>query len=213
MRTKRYIIIVLAVLLGFNLSVMAQDSRNRVTSTIIADGLAQLPAKNLNVCQQVMSEMAGTGSEGMQMLISYLAPSAQAKNAKFEYAIDGIVNYVSAHDKENLRPAIREALKAGIDSQTDPVNKAFLMSQLQKIATAADAPLFEKYLGDKNLGEPAAVAIATIGDAAVVKGLIEKGMAPKATLAKLVEQVPVDGVENILAGWTNGADVKTLKAI
>ena len=213
MRTKRYIIIVLAVLLGFNLSVMAQDSRNRVTSTIIADGLAQLPAKNLNVCQQVIGEMAATGAEGMNMLVGYLAPSAQAKNAKFEYAIDGIVSYVSQRGQENLREGVRSALKAGIDSQTDPVNKAFLMSQLQKIATAADAPLFEKYLGDKNLGEPAAAAIATIGDAAVVKDLIEKGMAPKATLAKLVEQVPVNGVENILAGWTNGADAKTLKAI
>ena len=123
------------------------------------------------------------------------------------------MSYVSQSGKDNLREGIRSALKAGIDSQTDPVNKAFLMSQLQKIATAADAPLFEKYLGDKNLGEPAAAAIATIGDAAVVKGLIEKGTAPKATLAKLVEQVPVDGVENILAGWTNSADAKTLKAI
>ena len=200
-------------MMGFCLSVSAQDSRNRVTSTIIADGLAQLPAKDLNVCQQVIGEMAATGTEGMQMLISYLAPSVQAKNAKFEYAIDGIVSYVSEKNDAALTGNIRKALAEGIEKQSDPVNKAFLMSQLQKIATPADAPTFAKYLGDATLGEPALAAISTIGNAAVVKDLVEKGTAPKAALAHLVGQVPVTGVENILASWTSGADTKTLAAI
>ena len=200
-------------MMGFCLSVSAQDSRNRVTSTIIADGLAQLPAKDLNVCQQVIGEMAATGTEGMQMLISYLAPSAQAKNAKFEYAIDGIVSYVSEKNDAALTGNIRKALAEGIEKQSDPVNKAFLMSQLQKIATPADAPLFAKYLGDATLGEPALAAISTIGNAAVVKDLVEKGTAPKAALAHLVGQVPVAGVEGTLASWVTGADTKTLAAI
>ena len=213
MKKIRYSLLILALTMGFCLSVSAQDSRNRVTSTIIADGLAQLPAKDLNVCQQVIGEMAATGTEGMQMLISYLAPSVQAKNAKFEYAIDGIVSYVSEKNDATLTGNIRKALAEGIEKQSDPVNKAFLMSQLQKIATPADAPLFEKYLGDKVLGEPATAAIATIGNAAVVKELVEKATAPKAALAKLVQMVPVTGVENTLASWASGADTKTLAAI
>ena len=54
------------------------------------------------------------------------------------------MSYVSQRGQENLREGVRGALKAGIESQADPVNKAFLMSQLQKIATAADAPAFTK---------------------------------------------------------------------
>ena len=50
----------------------AQDSRNRVASTIIADGLAQLPAQNLETLEQVMSEIAGTGAEGVQSLAAML---------------------------------------------------------------------------------------------------------------------------------------------
>ena len=115
MKKIRYSLLILAVMMGFCLSVSAQDSRNRVTSTIIADGLAQLPAKDLNVCQQVIGEMAATGTEGMQMLISYLAPSAQAKNAKFEYAIDGIVSYVSEKNDAALTGIILNAVLPGKD--------------------------------------------------------------------------------------------------
>ena len=56
MKHLRYISLLLALVLGLNFTATAQDSRNRVASTIIADGLAQLPAQNLDVLEQVMSE-------------------------------------------------------------------------------------------------------------------------------------------------------------
>ena len=62
MKHLKYLFLLFSFLLSF--SATAQDSRGRVASTIIADGLAQLPAQNLETLDQVMSEVAGTGAEG-----------------------------------------------------------------------------------------------------------------------------------------------------
>ena len=94
----KYIIVLLALLMPFQVS--AQDSRNREVSTIIADGLAQLPAQNLEALEQVMSEIAGTGAEGIQQLAAMLGPSAEGKNAPFEYAIDGLTSYVTVKGRQ-----------------------------------------------------------------------------------------------------------------
>lgn len=206
---------VLVVLAPFSscFTLSAQDDRNRATSTIIADGLAQLPAKSLNLLQQVMGEMAATGSEGMQMLISYLAPAVQGKNAKFEYAIDGIVSYVSQQEHGNLRDAIRQALRQGIEHQTDIDNKAFLISQLQRIATTDDITLFAQLLNHPQLSEPALAAIAAIGDTHTVTTLLSEGTAPKALLARLAVQLPTPEAEPILLQWAGEADSATLAPV
>ena len=111
----------------------AQDSRNRVASTIIADGLAQLPAQNLETLEQVMSEIAGTGAEGVQSLAAMLGPSDQGKNATFQYAIDGLTSYVTQKGREAQRAAVKKGLEAALAQCTDEGNKVFLQDQLNKL--------------------------------------------------------------------------------
>lgn len=111
----------------------AQDSRNRVASTIIADGLAQLPAPNLETLNQVMSEIAGTGAEGVQSLAAMLGPSDQGKNATFQYAIDGLTSYVTQKGREAQRAAVKKGLEAALARCTDEGNKVFLQDQLNKL--------------------------------------------------------------------------------
>ncbi|MBR1666180.1 MAG: DUF1080 domain-containing protein [Bacteroidaceae bacterium] len=111
----------------------AQDSRNRVASTIIADGLAQLPTQNLETLEQVMSEIAGTGAEGVQSLAAMLGPSDQGKNATFQYAIDGLTSYVTQKGREAQRAAVKKGLEAALARCTDEGNKVFLQDQLNKL--------------------------------------------------------------------------------
>ncbi len=111
----------------------AQDSRNRVASTIIADGLAQLPAQNLEALEQVMSEIAGTGAEGVESLAAMLYPSGQGKNAKFEYAIDGLTSYVTVKGREAQCAAVKKGLEAALAKCTDEGNKIFLRDQINKL--------------------------------------------------------------------------------
>ena len=123
----------LALWRGVGGEAFAQDSRNRIASTIIADGLAQLPAPNLDVLEQVMSEIADTGAEGVESLAAMLGPSDQGKNATFQYAIDGLTSYVSQKGREAQAAAVKKGLEAAIVKCTDEGNKTFLKEQLAKL--------------------------------------------------------------------------------
>lgn len=128
----KYLILLLSFL-ALSFSATAQDSRNRVASTIIADGLAQLPAQNLETLEQVMSEIAGTGAEGVQSLAAMLGPSAEGKNATFQYAIDGLTSYVTQKGREAQCAAVKKGLEAALARCTDEGNKVFLQDQLNKL--------------------------------------------------------------------------------
>ncbi len=134
MKHLRYLTLLLAVLFVFNFNTTAQDSRNRVASTIIADALAQLPAQNFNALEQVMSEIAGTGAEGVESIAAMLGPSAEGKNAIFQYAIDGLTSYVTVKGREDQCAVVKKGLEAAIAKCTDEGNKTFLTTQLAKLS-------------------------------------------------------------------------------
>ena len=58
----------LAALLPAGAAAQQPDARQRTTETIVADGLAQLPAADAKVFNQVMGELAATGAEGVGIL-------------------------------------------------------------------------------------------------------------------------------------------------
>lgn len=139
MKHLRYIVIALALTLGLSHPLLAQDSRGRTTSTIIADGLAQLPAQNLDALYQVMSELAATGADGARQLAAMLLPSDQGKNAPFHYAIDGLTSYVTIPGREAQAAAVKQGLQAALDACTDEANRAFLAAQIAKLSPETQA--------------------------------------------------------------------------
>ncbi|MBR2249935.1 MAG: DUF1080 domain-containing protein [Prevotella sp.] len=218
MKAKYSRLLLVILLLTGTLTVIAQqrDSRNRLASTVIADGLTQLPAQNNAKYDQVIGEMAATGAEGIESLIGMLNPSDQGKNATFEYAINGIVNYVTAADKASLRQAIHDGLVNGLVKTTDKNNQAFLISQLQKLATAADADLLKGYMNDSYLANYASRAlIQTPGTDQVVTEMIKNAAGPKDVLAYMAYAKGLSNadVESTLMSWVGGADTKTQRAI
>ncbi len=215
MKKGKYSILLLVLFLCFGITTYAQtDSRQRTAETIITDGLAQLPAQTSKAYNEVIGEMAATGQKGMEMLAGMLKPADKAKNATFEYAINSIVNYVSAAGKENMREGIRKGLIAGLDKCTDNPNKAFLMTQLQKLSTVAEVPVFEKYLGDSYLQDYAVRALAATPNIDnEITSLIKSGKAPKSSLAYLAYFKKLKGVEPILLEWAKSGDDKTLSAV
>lgn len=218
MRTLRYLSLTVTLMLLACIPASAQkvDSRGRVTSTIIADGLAQLPTKNLKDFNQYMGEMAGTGQEGVEMLVGMLEPHDQGKNAKFEYAISGIVNYVSAPENASLREGVRKGLVAGLGKTTDKVNKAFIVAQLQRIVTRDDVPTLASLLSDPDLRTPALTALAAVPDCNEdIIALMQKEAAPRAELAHLAFERGMNDAttEGILLSWLKGADASTTAAV
>lgn len=211
----KILLAVLLLFLGYNVQAQT-DSRGRIASTIIADGLAQLPAKDNATFNQVISEMAATGQKGMEQLVDMLGSSAQGKNVTFEYAIDGIVSYVSEAGREGLRDAVRKGLVTGLAKANDKVNAAFIISELQRIPDKSLVGVLKPYLSDSYLQQPVIdVLVQTPDIDDDVIELMKKEAAPKAALANLAYQrkMPAKLVEPVLLSWIDGADTVTLTAI
>lgn len=211
---KIYSILFVALILSLPTLAQQRDARGRVLETVVADGLAQLPAKTTEQYNQVMGELAATGEQGMSMILSKLGPSANSTNASFEYAINGIVNYVSQEEHKDLREPVRQALLKGIEAQADNANKAYLLSILPRIARPADADVIAKYLSDPYLNGFARTALASMeGSDDVIRQLINEGKGNKGDLAYLAYQKKLSGVEDTLLSWVGQGDSKTQSAV
>ena len=133
----------------------AQDARQRSLETIVADGLAQLPVQDTPSLDAAMQELAATGARGVKMMADMLVPASEGKNATVEYALSGVVNYVTAEGREALAEGVRKGLCEALKSCSDKPNQAFLLSLLQICSTAEDAGVFVKYANDEYLADAA----------------------------------------------------------
>ena len=213
---KRFIsLILLSFVLGISFSSVAQlDSRGRNAETIITDGLAQLPAKNPASYNEVIGEMAATGQKGIEMLAGMLKPADKNQNALFEYAIDAIVSYVSRADNAAMQQSAHDGLVAGLKKCGDDPNRAFLMTQLSKLARPGDAELFASYLSDPYLRHYAVNGLSLVpGDDAVVSRVINSAAAPDAEHAYVAYFRKLKDVEPTLIKWTESSDPKVLDAV
>ena len=209
---KLFIILALAAWLPW--SVAAQDARMRTSETIIADALNQLPASEKKVFDEVMGELASTGAEGIAQVADMLVPASEGKNAIVEYALNGVVAYVSEPGKEAAKAAVRKGLVQALEACTDNPNKAFLLTLLRMCGEAEDAPVFVKYLNDDYLAEWAISGLTSIkGTEDVLLDLMKQESAPKAMLAHAAGLKKMASAEPILIAWLKGADEPTARAI
>ncbi len=132
--------------------------------TVINEVLAQLPAETASDFDALMQELASLGRTGVEILAGRLVPAAEGQNATIEYALNGLVAYVSADEREALAEEVRSGLRSAIDLCTDKVNQGFLMTLLQLIAGAEDVPTFVKYINDEDLKPFAINGLITIQD-------------------------------------------------
>lgn len=207
-----YTICILMALLP--MCIMAQDGRQRDYKTIIVDGLAQLPISNPQKRNKVMAELTDTGAKGIEMLAKMLVPAEKGKNAIVEYAISGVVGYVTIAGNDKQRKNIREGLATSIDFCTDNANRTFLLSQLQYCSTAEDATLLIKYLKDPHLAEAAIRAlVATPGTDEIILDLMYKETVSKKLLAHAAYERKLTTAEPILLKWLKNADKETSEII
>ena len=209
---KLFIILALAALLPW--SVVAQDARMRTSETIIADALNQLPASDKKVFDEVLGELVSTGAGGIAQVAGMLVPASEGKNAIVEYALNGVVAYVTTPGKDAERAVVRKGLIQALDACKDNPNKALLLILLRMCGEAEDAPVFVKYLNDEYLAEWAISGLTSIkGTEEVLLDLMKKEAAPKATLAHAAGLKKLASAEPILLAWLKGADAPTTRAI
>ena len=106
--TRLFILGALIALLPAGVAAQQLDARQRNAETVVADGLAQLPAATPAVFNEVMGELAATGSAGVEMIAGMLTPADKGKNATLEYALNGITAYATASGNEALCADVRK---------------------------------------------------------------------------------------------------------
>ena len=111
-------------------TLMAQSPANRTVTTIVADVLAQMPAKNQTEFDKLMADLSSTGAEGVQMLLGRINTSGQVNNAAVEYALNGLAAFVSAPDKAQERQAVKEGFLKALAATDVPEMKGFITQQL-----------------------------------------------------------------------------------
>jgi len=150
---------------------MAQTPANRTTTTIIADVLAQLPAENEKNYNSLITDLAGTGEAGILSLAKQLSAPGKGSNAKVEYALSGISHFVSNKGDENLRSTISRAYVKALGTVDVPEIKAFIITQLQIVGRDEAVDALASLLAQKELSDPAARALASIGTEKAGKAL------------------------------------------
>ena len=127
---KKILVSFLAVL-ALTASLYAQDSRGRVVTTVVSDVLAQMPAANAEALEAQMADLAASAPASVEVLCSMFQPAENQANNKFEYALSGVVRYVTTPAGEKYKSLVEYGLKKAIGDCSDNVAKAFFESELR----------------------------------------------------------------------------------
>ena len=176
---KNLLYILLFGVLSYN-NVLAQDGRFRTEETVVMDVLAQLPSSDKDKFDENMLELAVQGRRSIEILSNMMLPPGKGNNAGVEYAISGLVSFVSADSQNKYEKDVRDGLRSAIKNCNFSEGKAFLISQLQLCSEPSDMDIFLSYINDEVLASPAINAIInTTGSEDVILELIkDKGASP-----------------------------------
>lgn len=189
--------------LGLN----AQDARQRTVETVVADVLAAMPAANSADFETQMADLAAAAPESIVQVAAMLKPTgAGVENSIFEYALSGVSRYASAADK-SVKAKVGQGFKKAVEATADPANKAFLLDQFRRLATAEDAEFLGDMAENPDLASIAVGALANMeGSEDVILGLMNGGKTSKSLLADAAARKGMTSTESILKGWLFEAD-------
>ncbi len=123
----RSFIIAAALIAAFGFGAQAQpNSRN--ANTVVGDALAKLPAKDMNLYNQLADELLATGKTGMDLLYGMLLKQDDSQVA-VEYALGAIAAKATAADGQKLQE-VADAYTAYADKTEDATLKQFFVRQL-----------------------------------------------------------------------------------
>ena len=119
---------IISIILTLSLAVLAygQDARQRTVDTIVADVLAQMPAKDAATFSTNMADIAASAPKSVEILAGMLEPASKGANNLIEYALTGVVNYVSDPAHSAAKEAVLKGLATAVAACKDNTNKAYL---------------------------------------------------------------------------------------
>lgn len=212
-----YILLLLALMVLAPVGASAQSPQNRVPKTIVADVLAQMPAKNKTVYDKMMADLAGSGAEGINILTGMMSPTGD--NTAVSYAIGGLCYWATAPEREAERAKVNTALIKALEATGDRELKAFYIRMLAITGDQAVIPVVVPYMTDAkfipSLSTDAVQTVVEIGGAKAAAAIMAalETIPDKKTAAAAAGQLSLVQAEPILIGWLAGADAPLRKSI
>lgn len=116
--------------------------------------------------EKTVAEIHRGGRENVLGLIEMLGEPGSAENVKPHYALRCLGNHTLIIKDENARRQFAETLASQLGGELSTYNKAFLCQELQWAGRREVVGALGKLLTDEELCDPAAMALAAIGDGA-----------------------------------------------
>ena len=215
---KKLYISIVALALGGSLA-MAQSPANRTSKTIVADVVAQMPAKQVKAYDKLMADLAGTGQEGVETLVKMMNPPGKLSNAPYEYALHSLSYYVMASGDEAKRSTLAMGYVKVLEQVDERETKAFVMRQMQALGKDECVEALAQYLADAELSGVAARALSAIGSERanqVLVGALRQRRGNTETqqdVINAIAEIGRPGAEPILLAMINTKDANLKKAI
>ena len=210
-QTFLFIILCLFTLTG----IQAQHAKNRTVATVVADALAQFPADKQDKYNRTINDLMGTGEEGLLRLVNMMQPPGSQSNETVEFALSAWT-HVASMDEAHRDMAEKAYLKA-LGTADEPETKAFIIRQLELIGQEESVAPLSAYLHNERLANPAAQALAAMGnakaDAALLSALQNaKTESIQITLVNTIGQREYEKAETVLLSMLNNNSASQLKS-
>lgn len=155
----------LAFLLFFASLAHAQDLTTRV-----ADLLAEMPAANLEIRDDLMRRLVDTGPDGISLTSQMLTPPGEGDDTRARYALSSLAFYASQPGMQDQRNLAETGFLAALNIAENADIKAFLLDQLLLVAGEKAIDALAPLLEDERLsGHAARVMLAVYDEAAALK--------------------------------------------
>lgn len=187
---------------------------NRSAQTVIADAVAQMPAETQKEYNKMIEDLVSTGETGVQSLIDMMHAPGKGNNAKVEYALSGLSNFVAADGQESARATTSKAYIKALERAEEREIKAFIIRQLQIVGKDEAVEPLSFYLNTEALSGPAARALSAINtsDAAeALKASLMKRMGTPVTqrdAVMAIGEAGMTGMEDLLTVFLDSQDAK-----
>lgn len=213
---RKNIIVVIALFLMTPYIINAQtDERNRVTTTIVADVLNLMPANDQASQDELMMEIINAGPEGVTELAKLLRPSAVGGNAKVEYALDGLCDFVSAPGNRHFKRVVSDGLFYALKEVENEEIKEYLISLFKNFGDAEDAERLMAFADNEKLFDVTVQTLSVVQNGGLyIKEIAQTcNVNQRCIVAYGIANQRVGSCEDVLIEWIEGADAKTQEAI
>lgn len=190
---KKIVTLLLGLVLTAGLVSAQQDARQRTLDTIVADALAQLPARDAAARVEPLADLAKWAPASVPETAKLLPQSLA------EYALDGLVTYVT--EQTERKAAVAEGFHQAI-AVAAPERKPFLLACLSRIAGPSDIAKLSAYAADPALAPTALATLAALPQADdAILTLVREGKADHNLLAAAAAKRGLRSAEPVLLGW------------